>query len=415
MSQHHWPGASGASLGRGPFARLLRGGSRQGAPASSASSASPASPVDVGEYRLTLLPGMPRVIEAIERDVAESTRRVMVETYVYHDRKFGRSFARQLAKAARRGAEVRLLYDALGSHVARAVFFERLTKVGVETRAYRPLDVALRQGAPFPRDHSRVIVTDRAAYTGGAAWADNWLPRRLGGEGWYDVCLRVEGPLVEDFATLFEQRWREANGDALPADFTTGDRHAGLELVGDTPDRVSLVEDRYREAIRGARRRIWIENAYFLPPRAILSELLDAARRGVDVQIIVPGRTDLPIIKRGARFETPAWLDSGLHLFEYQSTYLHSKLALADDDWCTVGSFNMNPSSTVWANEVALFVRDPAFVAHVAAQFEVDRAGSLPVRRGEADARRPLRERALDYLASRVVRLLDRGERFFAL
>jgi cardiolipin synthase len=362
-------------------------------------------PISTGLHALLLLPGMPRVIASIEADVRASLRRVLVETYIYHDRRF----ARELLGAAHRGAAVRLLYDALGSHLAERRFFERLRASGVGARAYRPAGVVAREIAPFPRDHSRVVVTDTAAYTGGAAWADQWLPRRLGGDGWYDVCLRVEGPVVEDFAELFEQRWREANGEAPPADFTTGDRYPDLTLVGDAPSGPSLVEQHYRDAIRRAKSRVWIENAYFFPGEAMLSDLVGAAARGVDVQIIVPGKTDLPIVKRAARAEMASWLERGLQVLEYQATYLHSKLAVVDDSFCTVGTFNMNPTSTAWANEVSLFVRDPAFVARVARQFEIDRSLSRRVRPGDPELSPSLVDRVVDYLSAGVLRLLDRA------
>lgn len=366
-------------------------------------------PISTGHHALVLLPGMPRVISAINKDVRSSARRVLVETYIYHDRRFGRRFARELLAAVRRGANVRLLYDALGSHLAEPAFFEKLRSSGVAARAYRPADVVARQIAPFPRDHSRVIVTDTSAYTGGAAWADQWLPRRLGGDGWYDVCLRVEGPVIEDFAALFEQRWREANGEATPVDYTTGDRYPDLELVGDTPNGPSLVEHRFREAIQRAKSRVWIENAYFFPNEAVLADLFAAAARGVDVQIIVPGKTDLPIVKRAARAEMVSWLDRGLQVFEYQATYLHSKVAAIDDFFCTVGTSNMNPTSTAWANEVALFIRDRAFVQRVARQIEIDRSLSRRVRPGDPQLSPSFVDRAVDYLSARVIRLLDRS------
>jgi len=173
-------------------------------------------PISTGRHSLLLLPGMDRLIGSLERDLAASRRRVLIETYIYRDRKLGRGLGRLLARAEARGADVRLLYDALGPHAADSAFFGDLRSRGVDAR-YRPLEVAISQGDPFPRDHSRIVVSDSAAYTGGAAWGDEWLPRRLGGKGWYDVCVRVEGPCVEDFARLFEQRWREADGGAAPA------------------------------------------------------------------------------------------------------------------------------------------------------------------------------------------------------
>ncbi|MGK3997934.1 phospholipase D-like domain-containing protein [Sorangium sp. So ce1024] len=370
-----------------------------------------AGPVRTAEHALTLLPGMEAVLGSIFRDVDRAERCVDIETYIYRDDRLGRSFADVMGRAAARGVRARLLYDPLGSHETDAPFFDDLRRRGVEVRAYRPIAVALGRGGLLPRDHSRVIVIDDVAYTGGAAWGDEWLPERRGGEGWHDVCLRVEGPCVGDFAYLFEQRWREADGDGdgdggRLRDYATGRKYPDLELVADTPDDNARVYARYREAIRRARERVWIENAYFFPPSGMLEDLVDAARRGVDVQVILPGATDLPIIQRAARAEHAAWLDRGFKLFEYQRDTMHSKFALVDGDWCTIGTFNANPSSLTAVNEVNLFVFDPAFVARVADLFARDRAGSRPVTR-DALAARPLLGKAADWLAHGALSALD--------
>lgn len=409
------PRSDAASSEAAPAAPVDERGSvpRSDAASSEATPASrdeavPVDPVRTAQHALTLLPGMDMVLGAIARDVEAARQRVAIETYIYRDDKLGSAFADALARAAARGAHTRLLYDPLGSHETDAPFFAELRRRGVEVRAYRPLPVALGAGAPTPRDHSRVIVIDGCAYTGGAAWGDEWLPTRHGGQGWHDVCVRVEGPCVEDFAGLFEQRWREAHGEAaVPRDVATGRSYPDLELVADTPEGEARVFTRYCEAIQRAKQRIWIENAYFFPPAGMMKDLVDAAARGVDVQIILPGETDLPILQRAARAEHAAWLERGLKLFEYQPGVLHAKFALIDDDWCTIGTFNANPTSLSAANEVNLFVFDPAFVARVAALFARDRAASLPVTEG-ALAARPLVERAADGLAHGALSLLDK-------
>ncbi|WP_438026299.1 phospholipase D-like domain-containing protein [Sorangium sp. So ce233] len=364
-------------------------------------------PILTAEHALTLLPGMEAVLGSIFRDVDRAERRVDIETYIYRDDLLGRSFADVMGRAAARGVRTRLLYDPLGSNETDTPFFEELRRRGVEVRAYRPMAIALGRGGLLPRDHSRVIVIDDFAYTGGAAWGDEWLPERRGGEGWHDVCMRIEGPCVGDFAYLFEQRWREADGEGGGLrDYATGSKYPDLELVADTPDDNARVYARHREAIRRSRERIWIENAYFFPPAGMLKDLVDAARRGVDVQIILPGETDLPIIQRAARAEHGAWLDRGFKLFEYQRDVMHSKFALVDDDWCTIGTFNANPSSLSAVNEVNLFVFDPEFVARVADLFSRDRADSRPVTRGTLAAR-SLPDKAIDWLAHGALSLLD--------
>nr|WP_231864622.1 hypothetical protein [Sorangium cellulosum] len=240
----------------------------------------PIGPILTAQHALTLLPGMEAVLGSIFRDVERAERRVDIETYIYRDDLLGSAFADVMGRAAARGGRARLLYDPLGSHETDAPFFDALRRRDIEVRAYRPMAPGLGHGGLLPRDHSRVIVIDDQAYTGGAAWGDEWLPERRGGKGWHDVCLRLEGPCVEDFAFLFERRWREADGGSEGVrDYATGRKYPDLELVADTPDDNARVYARYREAIRRARERVWIENAYFFPPAGMLKDLVDAAAR----------------------------------------------------------------------------------------------------------------------------------------
>jgi cardiolipin synthase len=359
-------------------------------------------------HGLLLLPSMEDMLDTFLGDIDKAERRVMVETYIFADDKMGQMVADALATAAKRGVSVRLLFDPLGSQKTNLEFFEELRSRGVEVRAYRtpsPLWVGKQD---FPRDHSRVMVVDDHAFTGGAAWADPWLPKERGGHGWHDVCLQVRGPCVDDFVALFDRRWKEAKGEPIEViDFGTGDRYPDLELVADTPAKLNLVYDRHRAAIQRAKQRVWIENAYFFPPPDLLHDLYEAAERGVDVQLILPGETDLPIVTRAARSEYRDWIEHGLILHEYQQCVLHSKFALVDDDWCTVGTFNCNPTSVNFANEVNVFVFDPRFVSRVAKLFAADRELSLRIDEGFLSAR-GLVDQTIDQLAADALNVVDR-------
>ena len=193
--------------------------------------------------------------------------------------------------------------------------------------------------------------------------------------GWHDVCCSAEGPNVEDFAALFEQHWRQSRAETGISDFV-GEVRDGLRLVSDAPVKESIVLGRYVEAIRAARRRVWLANAYFFPPRVLLEALLAASRRGVDVKIIVPGVSDVPFIQYAARAHYRRWMAAGLELWEYQQVVMHSKYAIVDDNWCLIGTFNANVVSVAFAIEVALVSRRPADVSQAAAQLVLDLAGS---------------------------------------
>lgn len=330
-------------------------------------------PIVTAHHTLVLLPEVEAMLRSVLGEIGRARRRVLIECYIFIDDKLGRMLGDALMKAAARGASVRVIYDPLGSHLANDAYFDELRAGGVEVRAYRPAATMPGPGTIFPRDHSRIIVADDAAYTGGAAWAEQWMPEAWGGGGWHDVCVRAAGPCVEDFVRVFDQRYREANAEvATPVDIDTRGAYPDVRLVADTTTRASLVEQHHREAIRRAKRRVWMENAYFFPSTDMLRDLYEAAARGVDVQIMLPGETDLPLLRRAARSEYQAWIEHGMKVWEYEGRVMHSKFALIDDDWCTIGTYNANPSSMALVNEINLFVFDPAFVERVERLFLSD-------------------------------------------
>jgi cardiolipin synthase A/B len=352
---------------------------------------------------------MPRMLGLLHDEVDRAHTRVWIESYIFASDDFGRSFAERLCGAVERGVDARVLYDPLGSQKAEPTFFEEMCGRGVKFRPYRPLWVSLGSLKLAPRDHGRIFLVDEtAAYTGGAAWAKQWAPHGLGGDGWHDINIRVAGPVVADFAALFEQRWGEADGKGHPPrDFDTGSRHADLRLVGDTPRKdLSLVYEEHYQRMQRARERIWMANAYFLPPPPMLRALFEAAARGVDVRVIVPGETDLPILQRAARSEYAHWMEGGVAIYEYQDAIMHAKYAVIDDDWCTVGTFNANSTSLGAANEIGVFVFRSDFVSRCADQFEADQSRSRRVTKEMASDRSFIGQ-AIDQAASDAFALLD--------
>ncbi|MGK4003516.1 phospholipase D-like domain-containing protein [Sorangium sp. So ce1036] len=262
------------------------------------------------------------------------------------------------------------------------------------------------------------MVIDGAGYVGGAAWADEWLPREQGGGGWHEVCSRVAGPCVTDMAGVFERRWMladEAAGRSF--DYWTGGVYDDVEFITDAPAPPPLIYERHLERVRAARRRVWIENAYFCPPRGLERELMDAARRGIDVRIIVPRDSDLPSVRRASLARCRSWLESGLQIYEFLPSMLHSKFAVIDDDWATVGTFNMNPTSLRCVSEANLIVKQPTFVRDAALLFERDVERSAAVRLDDLPrqgvierVRNALWSVSLDLLEPRRAGIRRRGE-----
>jgi cardiolipin synthase len=365
-------------------------------------------PVASAAHDIQLLPGMGTMLTRFFADVAEARERVEVECFIVNDGALGLLLAQALAKAVARGVRVRLLYDPVGSNETDSTYFDELRASGVEVRAYRGLlDAAAGKGSLVACDHGRVmVIDDRAAYTGGAAWGDQWLPKEMGGGGWHDVCTRTSGPVVADFAALFEERWREADGSQAPTSFDTHDRYPDVRLVGDEAGGNADILAEHIRRIDAARTRVWIANAYFYPTADLLGALTRAAARGVDVSVIVPGVSDLALLERAARSAYGAWIEAGFAIWEYQPVVKHCKYALVDDDWATVGTFNMNATSPLLVNEVNLMVSERAFVAQVGEQFVRDRARSKRVDAARI-AKIGVGTRLLDSAAALVLDLTD--------
>lgn len=340
-------------------------------------------------HRLALFPDSSALFRLLEERIRRATRRVWLETYIYRDDALGRRFGGAFEGAARRGVEVRLLYDANGSRGASATFFRALREWGVDARPFRPSSVMWQRLRFAPRDHGRVVIVDDAAFTGGLNWGNEWVSEAEGGEGWHDVAVGVEGPCVADFERIFRIRWDEAGGSRAGfADYSTHGRYAGIELIADAPNRTPLLLRRLEAAVRAARRRVWIENSYCAPPRSLLDALYAAAARGIEVRLVLPAQSDLPSIQAVARGEYAAWLRRGLHVHEYQPAVLHSKFALVDDDWSMVGTYNANTIGLRFANETNLIVTERRFVAELAAVFARDLAQCHAVSLESTQARR---------------------------
>jgi cardiolipin synthase A/B len=361
--------------------------------------------VRTAQHELTLYPEPGPMFAAFERLISVATQRVWLETYIYRDDILGAPFAELLVAAARRGLDVRLLHDPQGSRDARSGFFENLAARGVSVRAYRPWRLVSKRWTYWPRDHGRMLVIDDRAHTGGINWGREWLPRSQGGEEWHDVSVGVRGPAVNDFATLFLRRWAESSARDSVADYLGSDQ-ADVQLVADSPAARCVLLEHFCAAIRRARGRVWMENSYCVPPQALLVALSDAAQRGVDVQLIIPGHSDLTSIQTVMRGEYVRWLRSGLGVLEYRPRVMHSKFALIDEIWATVGTFNaMSPG--VWlVNETNVIVRDTNFVTELARVFTSDLAQSRRVTSASC-ASRPLGTRLWESCVARAYRAVE--------
>jgi cardiolipin synthase len=326
----------------------------------------------------------PEMLEAI-RGAKHS---VLLEMYWFDSDRVGRTFAAALMDAARRGVKVAVIYDAIGSLGASPEMFDELRAEGIHVLEYNPVAPwrrRFRLDRLTRRDHRKILLVDGTlGFTGGVNLADEWAPEEEErGGGWRDDMIRVEGPAVDGFLRCFAGAWRRQAGElppfvaealAAPEPRPTA-RSEGhrVQVVGE----VGLggrhaMGSSYLVAIYRADRRVWIKNSYFVPDRRVVRALRRAARRGVDVRVIVPGESDVPVTAWASRHVWGRLMRSGVRIYQWTRGILHSKTAVVDGNWSTIGTFNLDHLSLRMNLEVNVTVLDADFGARMEHSFMSD-------------------------------------------
>lgn len=306
----------------------------------------------------------PAWLEAIDR----ARQRISMEMYIFADDKIGERFGDALCRAARRGVTVRLLYDFIGCRYTSPTFFQRLRRAGVHTIVYH----AYRFWRPrfwtlFRRNHRKTLVCDgELAFTGGLNIADEWLPREEGGGGWLDSVVAVRGPAVPVLEAGFLRVWnrrarRRARLDprGLSAPAAAGDTRLAVVANTELLDRFAIRRAALH-ALRESRIRAYLANPYFVPDRGFLRALCQAAKRGVDVRLLVPARSDHATLDYAARATFPNLLRAGVRIFQHRNV-VHSKALLVDEDFVSLGSYNLDHWSLAYNLEVVVNTLDRPF------------------------------------------------------
>ncbi len=310
--------------------------------------------------------------------IAAARQSIHLEAYILADDAVGGRFAEALVAAARRGVRVRLLYDWLGARgEAGRRFWRRLEAGGVEVRCFNPFR-ADRPLGWLRRNHRKSLVVDgRTGFVTGLCLAERWVgdPGR-GREPWRDTGVQVEGPAVADLARAFSRVWAEA-GAAIPSAELLGPESiapaggVALRVVGTEPATAGLL--RLDQLIAAtARQTLWITDAYFVGSPVYVQSLRAAALDGVDVRFLVPGSSDLGIVKRLGTAGYRPLLEAGVRVFEWDGPMLHAKTAVADGRWARVGSSNLNVASWLGNWELDVAVEDEGFASEMEATFEED-------------------------------------------
>jgi len=315
--------------------------------------------------------------------VAGARHEVLLESYIFKDDAVGRSMLDRLSAAAARGVAVRVLADALGSLSTHADFWRDMQRRGIAAHLFNPLFKGLWY-QPF-RDHRKLLVVDRSiGFTGGMNIGVEYGSPSAPGGPWRDTHVRVAGPAAWGMAVVFNEGWTYAGGppiDLPPLAVAAPDLPGARILVLDAqPMRGNREAAASLVAIAAAaRHRLWITNAYFAPGHTAVRILAAAARRGVDVRLLLPGRTDVPIVRHAGHGYFAGLLRRGVRIFEYQAAVLHAKSLVADSYLAVVGSTNLDFRSFLFNAECNLVVFDLPFATHLEHTFEEDLAHSTEI------------------------------------
>ncbi len=371
----------------------------------------------VGGNRVRLLKDAAENFPAWLDAIRTAERSIFFESYIVGDDATGREFRDALTAKARAGVRVRVLHDWLGSPGKLVPGFWRpLVAAGAAVRTFNPP----RFDSPLgwlQRDHRKSICVDgRVAYVSGLCVDAAWLGDPAAGkEPWRDTGIEIRGPAVADVERAFAQVWA-ATGAQLGNDELTDPAsilpvgEVLLRVVASAPATAGLMRlDQLIASV--ARLRLWLTDAYFLPLPAYVQALCAAARDGVDVRLLVPGVSDIPLVSPLSRSAYRPLLESGVRVFEWNGTMLHAKTAVADGRWARVGSTNLNLASFIGNYELDVAVEDTDFATAMERQYRDDltRATEIVLQRRRrslrpvpAHAERSRRRRAASGSAGRA-------------
>jgi cardiolipin synthase A/B len=377
------------------------------------------SPLTNGN-KVTLLIDGPATYAAMFKAMENARDHINLETFIIEDDETGRRFSDLLLKKQAEGVQVNLIYDSRGSFGTPAPFFQRLRDAGIQVLAFNPINPLEARGSwsvAHP-DHRKILIVDgKVVFTGGIniseVYSSSLSGRKQGKKApipWRDTDVQIEGPVVAEFQKLFLDTWQLQKGAKLSERNYFPDRKAEgnalVRAVGSSPgesNRLTFVL--YVSAITFSENSLHLTNAYFVPDAETIKALRDAAGRGVDVKLVLPGNTDTSLTLNAGRYYYSELLKSGVKLYERRDVLLHAKTAVIDNVWSTVGSTNMDFWSFSTNDEVNAVILSKEFAAEIEKMFAGDIAASHEIRLEEWE-KRPLLNRMREWFAHQFARWL---------
>jgi cardiolipin synthase len=373
------------------------------------------SPLIAGN-KVTLLYDGPQTMAGMIDAISAAKDHINLETYIFDQDELGIRFADLLIARQRAGVQVNVIYDSIGTIGTPQAFFDKMRDAGIHLLAFNPVNPLKLVGPwePNNRDHRKILVVDGVvAFTGGvnisSTYANSSLfrskARRDAKVGWRDTHIKIEGPAVASLQLAFLDTWASQNSpDLLDSNFFPPLKEAGDKLVrvlASEPGGDHEIYKAYILAIQEAKTTVHITSAYFVPDAQILQALREAAHRGVDVKIILPGVTDSGLVLHAAKSFYSEMLASGIKIYQLQIAVLHAKTAVIDKVWATVGSTNIDTRSFLHNNEINVVVFGEEFGNVMENAFSEDLRDSVEVTK-EKWEQRPFGDRLKEWTARRL-------------
>jgi cardiolipin synthase len=384
----------------------------------------------VAGNQVTLLVDGPATHAAQLAAIARARHHIHLSAYIFEDDAIGRKYRDALIERARAGVRVRVMFDSFGGLLIGPEFRGALEQAGIEVHEYASIN-PVEEPALWrvsERDHRKLLIVDgRIAFTGGVGISDTYSQTSASGSmkyGWRDTNIRISGPAVAEFQHLFLESWKKEVGPITnESHYFPSIRPRGDELVravakeGEDVSELLLsrlerlvrtvrshgernaIYASYLAAISESRRRVWITQAYFAPNQEFSDVLEAAARRGIDVRVLVPGNSDFGLLLHASRHGYNELLEAGVRIFEYEGPVLHAKTAVVDGVWSTVGSSNLDYMSFIHNDEANAIIVGHAFAGEMERMFQDDLANAREVTL-EAWRARPVADRLMQTLAS---------------
>ncbi|MBU2530337.1 MAG: hypothetical protein KKD35_04790 [Elusimicrobia bacterium] len=331
---------------------------------------------------IDLISGGEEAFPHILEKVRAAKKFIFLEVYSFSDDHVGRAFADALIKKIHQGVKIYIIYDSIGSVYTSNNFFKKMRQEGIKIKEYH-------QAAPwkphwnlFRRDHRKLLCIDgEIAFIGGFNISEYDAPKSMGGRGWKDMVAEIKGDIIPSIEREFLASWERCPGQKEDIDSLNagekkvssyeGTMAAAIVSASGIKSMMSIRRS-YKYAIERAKDYIFITNAYFLPDRIIYRKLVRAAQRGVDVRIIAPFNTDHPYVRWASWALYTNMIKNGIKIYEWQGAILHSKAAVIDGQWSSVGSHNLDHRSLYYNLELNINVFDKSFGGKMEDVFKAD-------------------------------------------